>query len=450
MTNEEKKYWLRRDFIVDLLKQLPAHVFWKNRENIYLGCNDAFAKSLGLDSAEQIVGKSDYDLPIKKERSTAFRKDDIEVMDSRQPKLNIEEEQVFSDGRKAYLLTNKVPLLSKSNEVIGVLGVYYDITELKRNQEEIALLKLENEIQKQSAKNQEKFTKLANQVAHDIRSPLASLLMIVKSCTEIPEADRIALREAAISIGDIANHLLSHYQKKESGAPAGIEQRNPLLISSTLLQLLTDKKYQYRHRSVKFEDEITSGSHFAFIKIEPSAFKRMISNLINNAVDALEGRSGKIHVKLDADNEWVIIKIQDNGKGMPEEVIKKIENRMAVTVGKEAGHGIGLTQVQETLDRNQGELAISSKLGTGTIMTLTFPRIKTPSWLAEVIHLRNNDIVIILDDDPSIHSAWKIRLEPIVKTSPDIQLQHFQMATEVLAFIDNLSEIECQWRLKPA
>ena len=58
---EERRYWLERDFVLELLKRLPAHVFWKNKEGIYLGCNDAFAKSLGLSSAEEVIGKSDYD-----------------------------------------------------------------------------------------------------------------------------------------------------------------------------------------------------------------------------------------------------------------------------------------------------------------------------------------------------------------------------------------------------
>jgi hypothetical protein len=106
----------------------------------------------------------------------------------------------------------------------------------------------------------EKFVTIANQVAHDIRSPLASLLMIVKSCTEIPEAYRIALREAATSIGDIANHLLNQYQKKEPDTEIA-DEREPILVSATLLQLLTDKKYQYQNLSVKFDYNFNQDSH---------------------------------------------------------------------------------------------------------------------------------------------------------------------------------------------
>ncbi len=178
-------------------------------------------------------------------------------------------------------------------KIIGLVVTGIDITAEK----EAERLKLENEVQKNLMEVQEKFMKMANQVAHDIRSPLASLLMIVKSCTEIPETDRIALREAANGIGDIANHLLSQYQKKEPDSEN--EERQPILVTAVLLQLLTEKKYQYQNLAVKFDYDFSQNSHFSFIKIFPSAFKRMVSNLINNAVDAFDQKKGKVDLKLE-------------------------------------------------------------------------------------------------------------------------------------------------------
>lgn len=305
-------------------------------------------------------------------------------------------------------------------------------------------LKLENEAHQQFVKAQEKFTSLANQVVHDIRSPLASLLMIVKSCTEIPEADRIALREAAINIGDIANHLLSQYRKKEPDGKSSevFEQRQPMLVSATLLQILTDKKYQYKDLPVKFDYYFEHNSHFSFIKTELSAFKRMISNVINNSVEAFGVEPGTITLELASNQEWTKITIQDNGKGMPPELIEKIKKNIAVTSGKKSGHGIGLTQVRETLERNQGELIIKSEIGHGTRVTLVFPRIRSPWWIAEEIILGKSDIIIILDDDTSIHAAWKSRFDSILKQAPSIQLIHFQIATEALSYIDRLIEDE--------
>jgi len=90
---EIQKFWLESDFVLELLKQMPAYVFWKDRNSVYLGCNNAFAYSLGLSSSVEIVGKTDYDLPTTKEEGDSFRADDKQVIESKKPKLNIEEYQ---------------------------------------------------------------------------------------------------------------------------------------------------------------------------------------------------------------------------------------------------------------------------------------------------------------------------------------------------------------------
>lgn len=417
---------------------LPAPIYWEDVNSIILGGNGPVLKATGALVREAYVGKTLYEL-YPKEMADHIKEHNEEVM--RTGEILTQEEVIedMTTGKIKYFMAVKAPLRDDNGNIIGIVGTSVDITAEK----EAERLRLENEVHKNLAKEQEKFMKIANQVAHDIRSPLASLLMIVKSCTEIPEDDRVALREAAINIGDIANNLLSRYQKNDETA-SEVDERQPILVSAVLLQLLTDKKYQYKEAPIKFDYEFDQTSYFTFIKIEPSSFKRMLSNLINNAVDAFDEKEGKITLKLNATNEWVKITIQDNGKGMPPDIINKILNNIAFTEGKKAGYGIGLTQVRDTLQRNQGEMAIESKLGIETTVTITFPRIKASSWIAEAIKLRKDDIVIILDDDNSIHGAWRTHFAPILKQAPAIQLNHFTRGDEALKFINALSSDDKQ------
>lgn len=141
-------------------------------------------------------------------------------------------------------------------------------------------------------------------------------------------------------------------------------------------------------------------------------------------------------------NEWVRIKIQDSGKGMSPELMNKIMSKTAVTEGKKTGHGLGLMQVWETLEHNQGEMQMASQLGQGSSILLTFPRIKAPYWIAEEILLNPNDTIIILDDDNSIHGAWRARFEEMVDKDRPIQRQHFKHGKEALEFIQSLGENE--------
>ncbi len=332
----------------------------------------------------------------------------------------------------------KAPLYNDEGKVIGIIGSAIDVT----SEKEAEQLKILNAKQKIMLEQQEKFTKLASQVAHDIRSPLAGLLVVLKDCSQLPESSRIALREAAINIGDIANNLLHQYQKKDGADIIEYETHQPLLLSTVLWETLSAKKYQYEKLPLTFDFDFEAHTHFAFIKTQASAFKRLLSNLINNAVDAMDGHTGRIVLGLKADNEWVKISILDTGKGMPGELIAKIMQKTAVTEGKKSGHGIGLTQVWETLDKNQGELHIASEMGKGTVITLTFPRITAPYWIAEEICLNSNDTVVILDDDASIHGAWSSRFEALSNETVQIQRKHFQEGKEALAFIKALTPSE--------
>jgi FixJ family two-component response regulator/anti-sigma regulatory factor (Ser/Thr protein kinase) len=266
--------------------------------------------------------------------------------------------------------------------------------------------------------------------------------MILKDCTGLPEDQRIALRNAAITIGDIANNLLHQYQQRESGKITESDERKPILVSTVLLESLSSKKYQYADLPIKFEGNFKHDSHFVFIKTALSAFKRMLSNLINNAVDAFDNQPGKVGLGLEANKEWVKIIIQDNGKGMSPELVAKIMRKTAVTEGKETGHGLGLTQVWETLEHNHGEMHIASEPGKGTTITLTFPRAIAPDWIAEEIALRKHDTVIILDDDTSIHGAWRARFEDILNEHKSIGLKHFHQGKEALEYIQSLTPDE--------
>jgi two-component system cell cycle sensor histidine kinase/response regulator CckA len=114
-----------------IINTAPMRIFWKDTESRYMGCNFAFARDAGVKSPEDLIGKDDFQLGWK-EHTESYRADDLRVIESGIPKLSYDETQTTPDGHHIWISTSKVPLRNEANEIIGVLGVYDDITNRKR------------------------------------------------------------------------------------------------------------------------------------------------------------------------------------------------------------------------------------------------------------------------------------------------------------------------------
>ncbi|MFQ3662144.1 MAG: PAS domain-containing protein [Chloroflexaceae bacterium] len=122
-----------------VIDNLPQGVFWKDRESRFLGCNQRLLAEANLHSVNEIIGKTDFDMPWK-DQAAIYQADDRAVM-LHGPRLNTEERLAREDGSVIWLRTSKIPL-QRDGEVIGVLGMFQDITEEKRQAEELRIFKL--------------------------------------------------------------------------------------------------------------------------------------------------------------------------------------------------------------------------------------------------------------------------------------------------------------------
>ncbi|MCB0419187.1 MAG: ATP-binding protein, partial [Bdellovibrionales bacterium] len=144
-------------------------------------------------------------------------------------------------------------------------------------------------------------------------------------------------------------------------------------------QIVSEKELQHRDKGgIHFHLDLPEEFEWTSALLPETALLRVLSNLIDNAVEALD-RSGNIEVSgRVASGTESIISIRDSGKGIPEGLLPHLMQKGA-TFGKKHGSGLGLFHARETLEKNGGSIEITSELGKGTVVSIAFPAVVVQS-----------------------------------------------------------------------
>jgi PAS domain S-box-containing protein len=110
-----------------LVENIPQKIFAKGRNSVYVSCNENFARDLGI-APEEIAGKTDYDF-FPRELADQYRADDERIMESGE--IEDIEEKYIQEGQERWVHTTKTPIRDEEGDVIGILGIFWDITERK-------------------------------------------------------------------------------------------------------------------------------------------------------------------------------------------------------------------------------------------------------------------------------------------------------------------------------
>jgi signal transduction histidine kinase len=290
----------------------------------------------------------------------------------------------------------------------------------------------------------------SRQVAHDIRSPLSALNMVAGQLTGISEDKRLLIRGSVARINDIANELLTKGKQIQGQTNSSLTSQNAInqaqlssqLLSSQLLSplidaLVSEKRIQFREKQdVEIEADINQG-YGLFSNINGTELKRVLSNLLSNAIESFPEGKGRVVVAIRGYSDLVSIIVQDNGKGIPPHILEKL-GQMGVTHGKEgtqSGSGIGVYHAKKTIESFGGKFQISSKEGMGTSITMSFPRARSPKWFVEKLLIKHNMEIISLDDDFSVHQIWKGRFQS--QKLEDVGVRHltFTSGSEFITWL---------------
>lgn len=290
--------------------------------------------------------------------------------------------------------------------------------------------------------------KLTKQVAHDLGSPLISLNTCLSKLSQIPENTRLIIREAIIRIRDIANDLFERHNIIEETEKKD-DKFFTELLTPIIESIVTEKRMQFHSQhNIKINFIMEQSYYGLFVAVQPSRLKRVLSNLINNAIESIEHKNGHVDISLVAKDKKISIIISDNGKGIPPDILEKLKKE-GISYGKKDGHGLGLRHAFESLVWWDGTLDVQSTLDRGTTITLTLPLIESPSWFVSQLIINVRYPVVVLDDDTSIHHVWETRLENISNLIHCYNVSDFSKTIEKLKQENSLEKTKflCDYEL---
>ncbi len=120
-----------------VLDTIPVRVYWKDRNSVVVGCNRLFAQDGGFETAHDLLTTPNTVLKTLAAEEASFRADEIMIMETGIPKLDFEETLSVRGHESLVIQSSKLPLRNEEGDIIGILGIYSDISERKAQERQL-------------------------------------------------------------------------------------------------------------------------------------------------------------------------------------------------------------------------------------------------------------------------------------------------------------------------
>ncbi len=363
----------RRDqvlFLQSLIEAIPAAVFYKNVQGIYLGGNRIFADLIGRP-LDQIIGFS-IDKLVPEDVSAIFRASDQRVYQTRGADIYDFIKHWGSDEGR-HLRACKAPYDRADGSFGGVIGIVLDITADIRREADLRQAKLAAE---QASRAKSAF--VAN-MSHEIRTPMNAILglLYLVGQTELTavQNDYIAKASAsAQSLLGILNDILD-FSKIEADR---LElERIPFRLDELLKTLETISRANARDKDLEVLFTLAPQTPFVLIG-DPLRLQQILMNLLSNAIKFTRRGKVELSVRPDRITDGAVsltFAVRDTGIGINADqrrhIFEAFSQGESGTSRRYGGSGLGLAIVKRLVTLMGGEIAVDSALGMGSVFHFT-------------------------------------------------------------------------------
>jgi PAS domain S-box-containing protein len=382
-----------------LTEKMGEGLIATDTEGRFTYCNPKFLQMLGF-TEEEILGKTFFE--------SAYRYDYEKFRGRLQNRRAGAAEQyeirlAHKDGNPVDVLVSAEPLFGDEGQFTGTLGIITDIRERKRNEEML-----------RRAQKVESLTMLAAGIAHDFNNLFHTIQGNLEMAEELISDPARTLRalERALQSLDQASKLsqkMLDYSGKSSWKAAPVDFASLVRNHAVLLSDLAGGA------GLRFEIE----SGLPPIEGDPEQLLQVLSSLITNARESMEGRKGTMSLHIEAlsaeergrgywveappAGETLAVAVSDSGCGIPPETLSKLFDPFFTT--KEPGRGLGLASTLGILKGHSAGLQVLSETGKGTTFRMAFPLGSSSSEPVEPAVTEvplAAQFVLLVDDDDSV------------------------------------------------
>ena len=277
------------------------------------------------------------------------------------------------EGEQVWLLISGVPIRDEQGQVVGSMGIHYDITERKRNEQRL------EQAMRDVREAQRSERQFLAKMSHEIRTPMNAVIGMARllSDTELDE-DQSEFVHGIIQGGGLLKELLNDILDV-----ARLEEGRYSLTRTTLRlkPLFEGVEGSYRmllgKKGVALELMWSDELDVPF-RLDKGALVQVLLNLVGNAVKFTDAGKVTIRPRLMTENGRTLLEVAvcDTGRGIPAEECEAIFNRFQqLGIGRDErreGSGLGLSIVKELCVLHGGEVKVESSVGVGSTFTFTF------------------------------------------------------------------------------
>lgn len=361
----------------NLLSANGERVYFKDLQSRFLlvsaGWIAAYAPGR---AAEELIGKTDFDVFSDQHASAAFR-DEQQVIQTGEPIIGKVELETYGGRADTWVSTTKMPLRDQRGQIIGTFGISRDVTAQVRAENTLAQQAHQLRAQNQSLRELDRLKdEFIGLVSHEIRTPLASIIGYVELLREEgvsgPDADLCAevIERNAKRLQHLVGDLLFLSQIQSGKMAMEFQDADLAGIAASALEELRPEAQR------KHIDLALSATDVPRLALDPMRIAQLLGNLLSNAVK-FSPDGGRVEVRLRREGDQVVLAVADTGIGIPaadrERVFERFFRTAIAARHAIQGTGLGLAVTKAIVEAHHGTIAVDSDEGRGSTFTVCLP-----------------------------------------------------------------------------